>query len=134
MLPLFAFTTAGVPVVADFDAPDAWRVLIGTALALVIGKPLGMILATWIAARARIGIFPADAAPLAFLGATVLCGIGDPLSLLLADEAFSGSVYAAVAKIGVLSGSAMAAVLGSLALTFSPAPVTDANARPPLVV
>jgi len=43
-------------------------------------------------------------------------------------------VYAAVAKIGVLSGSAMAAVLGSLALTFSPAPVTDANARPPLVV
>ena len=134
VLPLFAFTTAGVPVVADFDAPDAWRVLIGTALALVIGKPLGMFLATWIAARARIGIFPADAAPLAFLGATVLCGIGDPLSLLLADEAFSGSVYAAVAKIGVLSGSAMAAVLGSLALTFSPAPVTDANARPPLVV
>jgi NhaA family Na+:H+ antiporter len=134
VLPLFAFTTAGVSVVADFDAPDAWRVLIGTALALAIGKPLGMILATWIAARARIGIFPADAAPLAFLGATALCGIGDPLSLLLADEAFSGSVYAAIAKIGVLSGSVLAAVFGALALTFSPAPVTDANARPPLVV
>ena len=133
MLPLFAFTAAGVSVVADFDAPDASRVLIGTALGLAIGKPLGIILATWIAVRARIGIFPPDAAPLAFVGATALCGIGDPLSLLLAEQAFSGSVYAAVAKIGVLSGSALAAVLGALALTFSPAPVTDANAPPPLV-
>jgi Na+:H+ antiporter, NhaA family len=134
VLPLFAFTTAGVSVVADFGAPYASRVLIGTALALAIGKPLGMILATWIATKARIGIFPADAAPLAFVGAAVLCGIGDPLSLLLAEQAFPGSVYAAVAKIGVLSGSALAAVLGALALTLSPAPVTDANAGPPLVV
>ena len=134
VLPLFAFTAAGVSVVADFDAPPAARVLIGTALGLAIGKPLGMILATWVAVRARIGVFPVDAAPMAFLGAIALCGIGDPLSLLLAEQAFPGSSYAAVAKIGVLSGSLMAAVLGSLALTFSPAPVTDANARPPLTI
>ena len=134
VLPLFAFTAAGVSVVADFDAPHAARVLIGTALGLAIGKPLGMILATWVAVRARIGVFPADAAPMAFLGAIALCGIGDPLSLLLAEQAFPGSPYAAVAKIGVLSGSLLAAVLGALALTFSPAPVTDANARPPLTI
>ena len=134
VLPLFAFTAAGVSVVADFGVPNAARVLLGTALGLAIGKPLGMILATWLAARARIGVFPADAAPLAFLGATALCGIGDPLSLLLADQAFPESSYAAVAKIGVLLGSALAAVLGALALTFSPAPVTDANARPPLTI
>ena len=134
VLPLFAFTAAGVSVVAEFDAPYASRVLIGTALGLTIGKPLGMILATWVASKARIGVFPADAAPLAFLGATVLYGIGDPLSLLIAEQAFPASTYAAVAKIGVLLGSVMAAILGALALAFSPAPVTDANARPPLVV
>ena len=134
VLPLFAFTAAGVSVVAEFDAPYASRVLIGTALGLTIGKPLGMILATWVASKARIGVFPADAAPLAFLGATVLCGIGDPLSLLIAEQAFPASTYAAVAKIGVLLGSVMAAILGALALAFSPAPVTDANDRPPLVV
>ena len=121
-------------MVAEFDAPYASRVLIGTALGLTIGKPLGMILATWVASKARIGVFPADAAPLAFLGATVLCGIGDPLSLLIAEQAFPASTYAAVAKIGVLLGSVMAAILGALALAFSPAPVTDANDRPPLVV
>jgi Na+:H+ antiporter, NhaA family len=134
VLPMFAFTAAGVSVAADFTAPYASRVLIGTALGLALGKPLGMVLATWLSVRARIGLFPADAVPLAFLGATFLCGIGDPLSLLLAEHAFPSSAYEAVAKIGVLSGSALAAVLGALTLSLSRPPVTDANARPPLVV
>ena len=57
---------------------------------------------------------------MAFLGATALCGIGDPLSLLLAEQAFPEGSYAAVAKIGDLLGSALAAVLGALALIFQP--------------
>jgi Na+:H+ antiporter, NhaA family len=129
VLPLFAFTAAGVSVVADFDLPYASRVFIGTALGLALGKPLGMIAGTWLAARARIGVFPGDAAPLAFLGATLLCGIGDPLSFLMAEQAFSSTGYAAVAKIGVLSGSTLAVVLGMLTLTLSPAPVTEASAQ-----
>jgi NhaA family Na+:H+ antiporter len=128
VLPLFAFTAAGVSLVANFDVPYASRVFIGTALGLALGKPIGMILATWLAARARIGAFPADAAPLAFLGATFLCGIGDPLSFLMAEQAFPSSAYTAVAKIGVLSGSALATALGVLTLILSPAPVTDAKA------
>jgi len=129
VLPLFAFTVAGVSVVADFDLPYASTVFIGTALGLALGKPMGMILGAWLAARARIGVFPADAAPMALLGATFLCGIGDPLSFLLADQAFLGNAYAAVAKIGVLSGSALAVVLGALTLSLSPPPVTQANAQ-----
>jgi NhaA family Na+:H+ antiporter len=128
VLPLFAFTAAGVSVVADFDLPYASRVFVGTALGLVLGKPLGMIVATWLAVRARIGAFPAAAAPMAFLGATFLCGIGDPLSFLMAEQAFPSSAYAAVAKIGVLAGSVLAAVLGALTLNMSPAPVTAAEA------
>jgi Na+:H+ antiporter, NhaA family len=129
VLPLFAFTAAGVSVVVNFDMPYASRVFSGTALGLVLGKPLGMVLATWVAAKARIGLFPAGAAPGAFLGATFLCGIGDPLSFLVAEQAFFSTAYATVAKIGVLSGSALAAVLGALTLTLSPAPVTEASAR-----
>ena len=128
VLPLFAFSAAGVSVVADFDLPYASRVLSGTALGLALGKPMGIILATWIAARARMGTFPADAAPMTFLGATFLCGIGDPLSFLVAEHAFPSSAYATLAKIGVLSGSVFAAVLGALTLSLSAAPVTAANA------
>ncbi|MFI4933073.1 MAG: Na+/H+ antiporter NhaA [Caulobacterales bacterium] len=127
VLPLFAFTSAGVSLVANLGAPAALRVFLGTAIALAIGKPIGIALATWAAVKARVGLFPSDAAPMAFLGAALLCGIGDPLSLLMADQAFQNGGYAAVAKIGVLAGSALAAALGALTLTLSPAPATDAQ-------
>ena len=124
VLPLFAFTAAGVSFVADLAAPDAPRILLGVTLGLAIGKPAGILLASWLAAKAKIAVLPADAAPLAFLGAACLCGIGDPLSLLMADQAFQNDAYAAVAKIGVLTGSALAVVLGAVALILTPAPVT----------
>ena len=126
VLPLFAFTAAGIPLAADVSAPGAWRVLAGVILGLAIGKPLGILAATWLSVKARIAIAP-EAAGAAFIGAACLCGIGDPLSILLADQAFAGNGLAAVAKLGVLAGSAVAAGLGVLALSFSTAPVTPAE-------
>lgn len=124
VLPLFAFTAAGVSLSADFRTAHAPALFAGTVLALSVGKPIGWLLATWAAAKARIASLPSDTAPLAFIGAGFLCGIGDPLSLLMADQAFQSDTYAAVAKIGVLAGSVLAAVLGAIALSLSPAPVT----------
>jgi Na+:H+ antiporter, NhaA family len=123
-LPLFAFTAAGVPLAADLGAAGADRVLWGVVLGLAIGKPVGIVAATWGAVKARIAIAPADASRMAFIGAACLCGIGDPLSILMAEQAFHGHGYAAVAKLGVLLGSAVAAVLGAVALVFSPPPAT----------
>ena len=124
VLPLFAFTAAGVPLTANLGAANADRVLWGVALGLVVGKPLGIVAATWTAVKARIAIGPADASRLAFVGAACLCGIGDPLSILMAEQAFPGQSYAAVAKLGVLVGSVFAAALGSVALVVSPPPTT----------
>jgi NhaA family Na+:H+ antiporter len=123
-LPLFAFTAAGVPLAANFAGADSAHVLWGVVLGLAIGKPIGIVVATWAAVKARIAIGPADASRMAFLGAACLCGIGDPLSILMAEQAFTGQSYAAVAKLGILIGSALAAVLGSFALVFSPPPAT----------
>ena len=124
VLPLFAFTAAGVPLAADLHAKDATGVLVGVALALALGKPIGIVGATWLAARLRLAVAPDDAAPAAFIGAACLCGIGDPLSILMAEQAFQGNSLAAVAKLGVLVGSALAVVLGVIALALSPAPRT----------
>lgn len=121
VLPLFAFTAAGVPLAADLRAPGASGVLIGVTLALAIGKPVGMVGATWLATRLRLAVAPEDATPAAFIGAAALCGIGDPLSILMADQAFGGGSLASVAKLGVLAGSAVAVVLGVLGLALSPA-------------
>jgi NhaA family Na+:H+ antiporter len=124
VLPLFAFTAAGVPLTANLGAPGADRVLWGVVLGLAIGKPLGIIASTWAAVWAKIAIGPGDASRLAFLGAACLCGIGDPLSILMAEQAFHGQAYGAVAKLGVLIGSAVAAALGAVALALSPPPAT----------
>jgi len=124
-LPLFAFTAAGVTLAANLGQPPALRVFAGVAVGLAIAKPIGIVGAVWLAERVKLAVRPEDARPLAFLGAACLCGIGDPLSLLLADQAFPGSPLAAAAKIGVLAGSALAAGLGALALVLSRPPVTE---------
>jgi len=124
VLPLFAFTAAGVPLVANLAVPHAWPVFAGVALGLAVAKPFGIVLAVWGAIKARVAIFP-DATRLAFLGAAFLCGIADPLSLLIIEQAFQNGAYAAVAKIGVLAGSALAATFGAITLAFSRAGVTE---------
>ena len=124
VLPLFAFTAAGVSLYADFGTPQAPAVFTGIAAGLAIAKPLGWILLPWLAARAGIAVLPADTSGLAFIGAGLLCGIGDPLSLFMADQAFQGGAYPAVAKIGVLAGSVLAAAFGAAAFSLSPVPLT----------
>jgi NhaA family Na+:H+ antiporter len=130
VLPVFAFTAAGVSLSADFAAPQAPAVFTGVALGLAIGKPIGIIALTWAAAKAGIATLPIDAGALGFLGMALLCGIGDPYSLFMADQAFGGSPYASIARIGVLAGSVLAAALGAVALSLSPVPVTAAEQAP----
>jgi NhaA family Na+:H+ antiporter len=127
VLPIFAFTATGVALAADFRMPDTARVFGGVVLALAIGKPAAIILTVWAVTKAKIGLLPTDAAPLSFLGAAFLCGIADPFSLYLADQTFQASTYASVAKLGVLTGSAVAAALGTVMLTLSPAAATAAR-------
>ena len=126
VLPLFAFSATGVPLNVDLGSPEARRVLAGVILGLVVGKPLGVTLAALAAVKARIAIVPADTPPRAFLGAALLCGVSDPVALLMADQAFPSGIFAALAKIGVLAGSAIAALLGVLVLFSSPPAGTPA--------
>ena len=58
----------------------------------------------------------ADVTLRGFMGAACLCGVGDTMALLIADQAFPADVGAAVAKIGILIGSALAAAVGATVL------------------
>jgi NhaA family Na+:H+ antiporter len=113
-LPLFAFSATGVGLNVDLSAPGAIRILLGVILGLVIGKPLGVCMAAWAATRAHIARMPDGTGLRAFIGAACLCGIGDTVSLLLADQAFpTAAAEASIAKIGVLIGSVLSAALGA---------------------
>ena len=116
ILPLFAFSATGVSLSVDLTSPDAAAILLGVILGLVIGKPLGICVASWLAVKARIAVAADDITLRQFVGAACLCGVGDTVALLMADQAFPGSADLAIAKIGVLIGSVLAAVLGALIL------------------
>ncbi len=127
ILPLFAFTATGVSLSVDLGAKDAVHVIAGVALGLIVGKPLGIALTALAAVKARIAVMPDDTSIRAFLGAAALCGVSDPVALLMADQAFPTGDFAGLAKIGVLIGSAGAAVLGVLILAMQPRrPITPA--------
>jgi Na+:H+ antiporter, NhaA family len=127
VLPVFAFTAAGVSLVADFRTPGAAGFFSGILIALALGKPIGIILTTWAAVKAEVAVVPNDVAPIAFVGAAFLCGIADPFSFYLADQVFQTGGYTSLAKIAVLTGSGLAAMLGAIALAFSPAPRTEVH-------
>ena len=116
ILPLFAFSATGVRLDVDLSSPDASRILQGVVLGLVVGKPLGVSLASGLAIRLGLAQAPEGVSLRSFLGAACLCGVGDTVALLMADQAFAGGPDSAIAKIGVLVGSVVAGSLGALVL------------------
>jgi Na+:H+ antiporter, NhaA family len=125
ILPAFAFSASGVRIAADFSSRHAGPIFAGILIALVIGKPLGVLLAAGLAIALRVAIAPDGVSTRLFVGAACLCGIGDTLALLLADRAFPPA-DAAVAKLAVLAGSVLAGALGVIVLRFRSAAVTPA--------
>ncbi len=118
-LPLFAFSAAGVSFNADLSAPGALPVMAGVILGLVLGKPLGIGLFSLAAVKTDIARAPKGIGIRTFIGAICLCGIGDTVALLMADQAFPNGGDAAIAKIAVLIGSVLAAALGAAIIAMS---------------
>ncbi len=122
ILPLFAFSATGISLAVDLSPPGASHVLAGVVLGLLFGKPLGICLAALLAVGTGLGRVPADVGLRGFIGAACLCGIGDTVSLLMADQAFPAGPDSQIAKIGVLIGSILAAGLGAAVIAIKPLP------------
>ena len=112
---------AGVPI--DLEAllsPVAIAVMVG----LVVGKPVGVLLASWLAVAAGVAQLPSGVSWKAIAGGGMLAGIGFTMALFIASLAFAdeSAGYAELlqeAKIGILAGSTVAAVLGMTLLIMA---------------
>jgi NhaA family Na+:H+ antiporter len=126
IVPIFALANAGVVLSGDaIDHALSSRVTIGIVVGLVVGKFVGILGASTIAVRARLGALPAGIRLRDIAGVAVLGGIGFTVSLFITDLAFRGEVIDD-AKIGVLAASALAGVLGVIVLrVLLRAPTTD---------
>lgn len=112
VMPLFAFANAGVTIRGvNLDEANG-RIFAGVTAALVLGKPIGILLATAAAMRLRIVRRP-DGVSYRQLGViAILAGIGFTVSMFMGDLAFGASPLLAAAKLGILAASLTAGALG----------------------
>ena len=117
VVPVFGLANAGVRLDPEtLRSAASSSVTIGVAVALVAGNTIGIFGASTLAIRAGLGVLPGRVRYGHLLGGAVLAGIGFTISLFIADLAFTDAALVAQAKIGVLAGSLVAAVLGSVLL------------------
>jgi NhaA family Na+:H+ antiporter len=115
VLPLFALVNAGV-VLETSALAGREALILGTAAALVVGKPLGFIAATLLAVKLGIAAKPAAYTWRQLAGAGALAGIGFTMSLFIAGQAFSVNADFAAAKIAIFVGSVLSALIGTAIL------------------
>jgi Na+:H+ antiporter, NhaA family len=117
VLPLFALANAGVALRMDtFSGRE--RLMAAIVAGLVIGKPLGILLASALAVSTRLALKPKQYSWSQLAGAGALAGIGFTMSLFIAGEAFREADFEA-AKIAVFIASVLSAVIGVTLLTFA---------------
>jgi NhaA family Na+:H+ antiporter len=115
IMPVFALANAGVRIeMAAFAEPVAVAVTLG----LLIGKPAGIVLFSWLAVKSGIARLPADVGWAAVFGGGILAGIGFAMAIFIAGLAMDGALLSA-AKVGILAGSVASAVLGMLVLVLA---------------
>lgn len=113
VMPLFALANAGVTLGGmDLSAGGAQWVVAGVALALVLGKPLGVVAVSWLMVRLGWCRLPPGVTWGGIWLIGLLAGIGFTMSIFIAMLAFADESLLGAAKLGVLIGSLVAAVLG----------------------
>jgi len=118
VLPVFAFSNAGVSLQGLSLDILLQPVPLGIAAGLVLGKAIGVFGCAWLLVKLFGAEWPAHANRMQFFGMCLLCGVGFTMSLFIGGLAFEGqqAVFDTELKLGVLCGSLISGVLGTLML------------------
>lgn len=120
VLPLFAFSNAGV-VLGDMSGSAVFGVAIAIAIALFLGKTIGIFTFTYIATKLNIVKLTPGVTYANVLGVSIFGGIGFTVSLFLAQLAYGplgaeGEEYLNMAKLGIIIGTLVSGIVGVLVL------------------
>ena len=133
VIPIFALANAGIHLSTD-SVSNLWTspVTLGVVLGLVVGKPLGVTAATWLALRFNLASLPYGLTMRHVLGGGAVAGIGFTVALFIARLAFVDAegrptVLLDEAVIGVLVASILASVVGWLILRGVKSPSAPAS-------
>ncbi|MDQ0848235.1 NhaA family Na+:H+ antiporter [Arthrobacter sp. B3I9] len=118
-VPVFAFFSAGVAVGgwAGLGSALGSPVAVGIIVALVLGKPMGILGSTWLLTKATKARLDDTFKWIDIFGVAILAGIGFTVSLLVAELGFGhGSTHDNEAKVAILAASVLAALLATVVL------------------
>jgi NhaA family Na+:H+ antiporter len=119
VVPAFALANAGLPLRGLHLDSVGREVALGVVLAFVIGKPLGILLASWAACRLRVGALPLDSTWISLTGAAICAGIGFTVSLFITHLSLAAPADQDAARLGVLVASVASAAGGLLFLSLT---------------
>jgi NhaA family Na+:H+ antiporter len=115
VLPIFALANAGVLLSLGVFQTHT-RLMLAIILGLIVGKPLGIFLGSWLAVRFRVAVKPHEYSWRQLLGAGAFGGIGFTMSLFIAREAFPNPTDFGAAKIAIFVASIIAGAIGTAIL------------------
>jgi NhaA family Na+:H+ antiporter len=131
ILPLFAFANAGVTLSGGgFANVLQSRVALGIIAGLIAGKSVGVSLFSWLAVRLGIAELPSNLSWYQVLGVSFLTGIGFTMSLFISTLAFGQGDLLSVAKLGIITGSVIAGIVGWTVLRLTPTQTETAQSLP----
>lgn len=119
IMPLFALVNAGVVINLSLISSLASPISLGIILGLFIGKQLGITVAVWATVKLGITRLPSGVTMVQMYGVSLLCGIGFTMALFVAHLAFIDPQHLDIAKLSIIVGSTISAIIGSIALSSS---------------
>ena len=122
IIPVFALANAGVRLEGIGLHELAGPVPLGIIIGLFVGKPLGIVLACWIAVKLGIGSLPRATTWRHLAGAACLAGIGFTMAIFIANLAFANPETLAQAKLAILTASILSTACGAAILMTCPKP------------
>lgn len=112
IMPIFALANAGVTIESGLLSTLGDRIALGIVAGLIAGKQIGITLATWLVTRLGLGDLPRGLRLLHVYGVSWLAGIGFTMSIFIAGLAFPDAERLNVAKVGIITASAIAGAVG----------------------
>lgn len=117
VMPLFALANAGFPLSGITWATLTDGVVLGIVFGLFLGKPIGVMLFSWLAVKLKAAKLPGSICWSQVFGVSLLCGIGFTMSLFLGTLSFQNeTTYLLEVRLGVVSGSLLSGLLGAYCL------------------
>lgn len=116
ILPLFALANTAIPLSFDMAANLLSPMSMGIILGLLIGKPVGIVLFTYILVKTRISEMLAGIKWKQMIGIGMVAGIGFTMSIFIASLSFSSGFLSDISKLAIIGGSVFSAIVGLLTL------------------